>query len=121
MATWSRTVAVIGGGISGLAAAWEVSRVDGDVSVTLLEGSDRLGGKLRLEEVGGIRIDVGAESVLARRPEALTLFEQLGVDGLVTHPGPAGAAIVSRGQPVADAAAAPSWGCPPTPTRCAAS
>ena len=37
-----RTVAVIGGGISGLAAAWELSRGDGDVSVTLLEGSDRL-------------------------------------------------------------------------------
>ena len=93
-----RTVAVIGGGISGLAAAWELSRVDGDVSVTLLEGSDRLGGKLRLEEVGGTRIDVGAESVLARRPEALTLFEQVGVEDLVTHPGPAGAAIVSRGR-----------------------
>ena len=93
-----RTVAVIGGGISGLAAAWELSRVDGNVSVTLLEGSDRLGGKLRLEEVGGSLIDVGAESVLARRPEALRLFEQLGVDDLVTHPGPAGAAIVSRGR-----------------------
>src|SRR6478672_9533997 len=93
----SRTVAVIGGGISGLAAAWELSHSGADVSVTVIEGSDRLGGKLRLEDVGGVRIDVGAESVLARRPEALTLFEQLGVDGLVTHPGPSGAAIVSRG------------------------
>ena len=93
-----RTVAVIGGGISGLAAAWELCRLDGDVTVTLLEGSDHLGGKLRLEDVGGVRIDVGAESVLARRPEALTLFEELGVDDLVTHPGPAGASIVSRGR-----------------------
>ncbi len=48
--------------------------------------------------VGGVRIDVGAESVLARRPEALALFEQLGLDDLTTHPGPAGAAIVSRGR-----------------------
>jgi oxygen-dependent protoporphyrinogen oxidase len=93
-----RTVAVIGGGISGLSAAWELISHDADVSVTVLEGSDRLGGKLRLEDVGGHRIDVGAESVLARRPEALTLFEQLGVAGLVTHPGPAGAGIVSRGR-----------------------
>ena len=94
----SRTVAVIGGGISGLAAAWELSRHGADVSVTVLEGSDRLGGKLRLEDVGGARIDVGAESVLARRPEALALFGQLGLDDLTTHPGPAGAAIVSRGR-----------------------
>ncbi|GAA2746704.1 protoporphyrinogen oxidase [Terrabacter aerolatus] len=93
-----RSVAVIGGGISGLAAAWELCRIDGDVTVTVLEGSDRLGGKLRLEDVGGVRIDVGAESVLARRPEALALFDELGVDDLVTHPGPAGASIVSRGR-----------------------
>ncbi|GAA2492232.1 protoporphyrinogen oxidase [Terrabacter carboxydivorans] len=93
-----RSVAVVGGGISGLAAAWELCRRGGDVAVTVLEGSDRLGGKLRLEDVSGVRIDVGAESVLARRPEALTLFGELGVDDLVTHPGPAGASIVSRGK-----------------------
>src|SRR6476659_7270831 len=94
----SRTVAVIGGGISGLAAAWELSRSGTDVSVTVIEGSDRLGGKLRLEDVAGVRIDVGAESVLARRPEALALFGQLGLDDLTTHPGSAGAAIFSRGR-----------------------
>ena len=93
-----RSVAVIGGGISGLAAAWELSRPGSDVSVVVLEGSDRVGGKLRLDDVAGVRIDVGAESVLARRPEALTLFEELGLDDRTTHPGPAGAAIVSRGR-----------------------
>ena len=45
-----RTVAVIGAGISGLSAAWELISHDADVSVTVLEGSDRLGGKLRLED-----------------------------------------------------------------------
>lgn len=94
----ARTVAVIGGGISGLVAAWELRRCDPSCVVTLLEASDRVGGKLRLEDVGGVRIDVGAESVLARRPEALTLFDELGLDDLVTHPGPAGASIVSRGR-----------------------
>src|SRR4051812_2515041 len=89
------TVAVIGGGISGLAAAWELSRPGNDVSVTVLEGSHRVGGKLRLEDVGGAAIDVGAESVLARRPEALTLFEELGLTARITHPGPASASIVS--------------------------
>ena len=93
----ARTVAVIGGGISGLAAAWELSRAGTDVDVTLLEGTDRVGGKLRLADVGGVRIDVGAESVLARRPEALTLFDELGVADRTTHPAAVGASIVSRG------------------------
>ena len=89
----ARTVAVIGGGISGLAAAWELSRPGAEVVVTLLEGSDRVGGKLRLEDVGGVRIDVGAESVLARRPEALALFEELGISDRTTHPAAVGASI----------------------------
>ena len=93
----ARTVAVIGGGISGLAAAWELSRPGTDVDVTLFEGSDRVGGKLRLEDVGGVRIDVGAESVLARRPEALALIEELGISDRTTHPAAVGASIVSRG------------------------
>lgn len=94
----ARTVAVIGGGISGLAAAWELSRSDPLCDVTLLEGFHRVGGKLRLENVGGVRIDVGAESVLARRPEALDLFHELGLTDRVTHPSAAGASIVSRGR-----------------------
>ncbi|HET7800409.1 MAG TPA: protoporphyrinogen oxidase [Humibacillus xanthopallidus] len=93
-----RRVAVIGGGIAGLAAAWELARHDTDVSVTVYEGSDRVGGKLRLEQVGGALVDVGAESVLARRPEALTLFEEIGVDGRTTHPAAVGATIVSGGR-----------------------
>jgi oxygen-dependent protoporphyrinogen oxidase len=92
-----RKVAVIGGGIAGLAAAWELAG-HGDVAVTVYEGSDRVGGKLRLEQVAGALVDVGAESVLARRPEALTLFEEIGVDGRTTHPAAVGATIVSRGR-----------------------
>src|SRR5262245_9200128 len=94
----TRRVAVVGGGISGLVAAWELCRSGSEVEVTLFESTDRLGGKLRLEEVDGVRVDAGAESVLARRPEALELFEQLGLEDRATHPGPAGATIVSRGR-----------------------
>ncbi len=91
-------VAVVGGGVAGLSAAWELVRSGGDLSVTLFEGSDRVGGKLRLAEVGGAAIDVGAESVLARRPEAVELFAELGLGGRVTHPSGVGAAILSRGR-----------------------
>ena len=70
---------VVGGGISGLAAAWElVQHVDG-ADVTLLDAGDRPGGKLRGESVGGVDVDVGAESVLARRPEALDLIHEVGL------------------------------------------
>ncbi|MDN5791114.1 MAG: protoporphyrinogen oxidase [Micrococcales bacterium] len=91
-------VAVVGGGISGLAAAWELSRAAQDLTISVLEGAERVGGKLRLAEVAGHLVDVGPESVLARRPEALTLICELGLATEVIHPAPVGASIVSRGR-----------------------
>ena len=79
-------VVVIGGGISGLAAAWELSERMPGAAVTVVDASDRPGGKLRRETVAGALIDVGAESVLARRPEALDLVREIGAGELLTHP-----------------------------------
>ncbi|MEO7447744.1 MAG: protoporphyrinogen oxidase, partial [Humibacillus sp.] len=95
-----RSVAVVGGGIAGLSAAWELIDLvrSGELSVTVYESSERVGGKLRLESVGGALVDVGAESVLARRPEALTLIEEVGLEDKRTHPAAVGATIVSRGR-----------------------
>ena len=90
-------VGVVGAGIAGLAAAWHLAHEAPDLDVTVLEGSSRVGGKLRLEQVGDVAVDVGAESVLARRPEAIELFEQLGLADRVTHPARVPAAIVSGG------------------------
>ena len=63
------TYLVIGGGISGLSAAWAVLQADPTASVTVLEGSAVLGGKIASAQVAGIGLDTGAESLLARRPE----------------------------------------------------
>ncbi|MDV3223223.1 protoporphyrinogen oxidase [Intrasporangium sp.] len=90
-------VGVIGGGIAGLAAAWHLARASRALDVTVLEGSPRVGGKLRVEEVGGITVDVGAESVLARRPEAIRLIDELGLTDHITHPARVPASIVSGG------------------------
>ena len=60
-------VVVVGGGIAGLAAAHRL--LDSGVRVTLLEATDRLGGKLEAGEIEGAPVDLGAESMLARRPE----------------------------------------------------
>lgn len=92
-----RRVVVIGGGISGLAAAWELSAHLPGTDVALLEATDRVGGKLRGQDIAGVRVDVGAESMLARRPEALTLIEEVGLSAGLVHPATTSASIASRG------------------------
>src|SRR3954451_6482025 len=94
--TFAGRVAVVGGGMAGLAAAHELATSGAEVVV--LEGSDRLGGKLRLGEVGGLTLDLGAESVLARRPEGLDLVRAVGLDGLVVHPETITASIWTHGE-----------------------
>ena len=91
-------IVVIGGGIAGLASAWELSRAVPGATITILDAADRPGGKLRREPVAGVALDVGAESMLARRPEALSLMTELGLDDEVVHPATTSAAIWSRGE-----------------------
>lgn len=88
-------VAVVGGGMAGLSAAYELA--SGGAEVVVLEGADRIGGKLRLGEIGGMTIDLGAESILARRPEALELVNQIGLSDKIVHPATSSAAIWTRG------------------------
>jgi protoporphyrinogen/coproporphyrinogen III oxidase len=93
-------VVVVGGGIAGLAAAARLSGADGSprsARVTLLESGDRLGGKLRTGELAGIRVDLGAESMLARRPEAVALARAVGLGDALQPPATAKAAIWTRG------------------------
>jgi protoporphyrinogen/coproporphyrinogen III oxidase len=80
--TWSRPrVAVIGGGLTGLATAWYLRH---DADVVVLEASDRLGGQIRTEAFAGTRLDVGADAFLARQPEAERLVRSVGIgDDLV--------------------------------------
>lgn len=79
-------VAVVGGGISGLTAAYRLRGLLGPAaSITVFESTGELGGKLRAAQVDGVRVDVGAEAFLLRRPEALQLVHELGLDGQLTH------------------------------------
>jgi oxygen-dependent protoporphyrinogen oxidase len=89
-------VAIVGGGISGLAAAFFLR--DRGAVVTVLEGSPRLGGKLAVSEVAGINVDAGAEALLARRPEGLDLVGAVGRGGQLVPAGTTAAAIWTRGQ-----------------------
>jgi oxygen-dependent protoporphyrinogen oxidase len=78
---------VVGGGVAGLAAARLLAQPGaGDRRVTLLEASPRFGGKLAPISLEGVRLDGGAESFLARRPEAVDLVHELGFGVMVVHP-----------------------------------
>jgi oxygen-dependent protoporphyrinogen oxidase len=89
-------VAVVGGGIGGLAAAHTLVE-SADVEVTVFEGSQAVGGKLLLGQVGGVPVDLGAESMLTRRPEALELAREVGLGEAIVAPAELGAHIWTRG------------------------
>ncbi len=63
----------------------------------MLEGSPSLGGKIGAVRVAGVEVDSGAESLLARRPEALALIDEVGLGEEIVHPQTAQAAVWSRG------------------------
>jgi len=89
-------IAIVGGGIAGLAAAFFLR--DSGAAVTVLEGSPRLGGKLAVSEIAGIAVDEGAEALLARRPEGTDLIGAVGLGDSLVWPGTTAAGIWSRGQ-----------------------
>jgi oxygen-dependent protoporphyrinogen oxidase len=84
---------VVGGGVAGLTAARDLAAAG--LSVLVLEGSPEVGGKLRLGRVADVEVDVGAESMLARRPEAVTLAAELGID--LVHPVSGSSQVWTRG------------------------
>ena len=94
-------VVVVGGGIAGLSAAYELtggaSGSAGAPDVTVLE-ADVLGGKLRSALVGDEDVDVGPDSFLARRPEAVSLVGELGASSRLAPVGAQGAWVLARGR-----------------------
>src|SRR5580698_5770849 len=88
-------VVIVGGGISGLAAAFFLR--DQAVRVTVLEGSQRLGGKLCVSEIAGVAVDEGAEALLVTRPEGTGLIAEAGLADQRVTPGTTSSAIWTRG------------------------
>jgi oxygen-dependent protoporphyrinogen oxidase len=93
-------VAVVGGGITGLAAAWELSRKttgDRPRRVTVLEAATRLGGKIDTLELAGQHVDAGPDAFIARVPDAVALCQELGLDDELIAPATDTALIWTRG------------------------
>ncbi len=73
-----RRVAVIGGGITGLAAAQRLVSRSNNVQVVLLEASRRLGGIIRTETADGFLMELGPDSFITNKPAAIQLCEEIG-------------------------------------------
>ncbi len=97
-----RSIVIVGGGIAGLAAAWEIaSRDDFDSSSTrveVIEASDRLGAAIATAPFAGRTIDTGADGFLARRPEAAQFAREVGLGDDLVEIAASGAWIYLRGE-----------------------
>lgn len=88
-------VAVVGGGITGLATAWFLRHV---ADVVLLEAGDRLGGKIATAEMAGVPVERGPDSFLARVPEATDLCRAVGLGDALIAPATGKAYVWTRGR-----------------------
>ena len=95
-------IAVVGGGITGLAAAYELVQLGEEV--VLLEAGDRLGGKLRTTPFAGTMVDEGADAFLARVPWAVDLCKELGLTDDLVSPAVGSALVWAKGglRPIPD-------------------
>jgi len=91
------TVLVVGGGITGLTTAYTLAQ--SGIPTTLVEASDRLGGKIRTESVDGFLVESGPDSFISYRPAALELARELGLEDSIIRPtNPRTVWIRSRGR-----------------------
>ncbi len=91
----SADVAIVGGGIAGLATAFELSRLG--VSFVVLERAPRAGGVIFSEEVDGFTIDGGPDSLLIQKAEAIALCREIGLGDRLVSTKPPRIAYIQRG------------------------
>ena len=87
---------MIGAGISGLAAAYELTKRGH--RLRLLEASNRAGGLIHTERVEGFTIEAGPDSILNAKPAALELIRELGLDADLQYVRPGSRAFVLKGR-----------------------
>jgi oxygen-dependent protoporphyrinogen oxidase len=73
-------VAVVGAGVAGLTTAYRLRRADPAIDVTALEAEPTIGGRLRTVSVGDLELEAGPDSFVARKPWAVELCEELGLE-----------------------------------------
>ncbi|HJN10538.1 MAG TPA: protoporphyrinogen oxidase [Pirellulaceae bacterium] len=95
-------VAVVGGGITGLAAAHRLTELVPDVQLSLFESSHRLGGALETTRRDGFLIEGGADNFITTIPWAMDLCRRIGFEDqlIQTNSGYRHAFVVRKGKPV---------------------
>lgn len=99
-----KKIVVIGGGISGLAAAHRLAEMSrgrsSPVEITLLEASGKLGGVIETQRSNGFLMEAGPDAFLSEKPEGVELVKRLGLeDQLIgTQPGLRKSFIVRKGR-----------------------
>src|ERR1051325_2418276 len=90
-------VVVVGAGISGLTAAYELNKQR--TSALVLERSERVGGVIHTERVGEFVIDAGPDSLLVQKPAAVALCNEIGLgDRLFPTKAPRTAYVLRDGE-----------------------
>lgn len=88
-----KRIAIVGGGITGLAAAYHLKRrvqeEQLDLSCVLFERDGRLGGKVRTHREGGFVMEEGPDSILARKQAGVGLIKELGLESEMVGSNPA--------------------------------
>ena len=72
--------AIVGGGISGLAAAYFLQKQSKQIQIDLFEAQDRLGGVIRTDRINDCLIDAGPDSFLTQKKSAVSLCRELGLE-----------------------------------------
>lgn len=91
-----RRIVIVGGGISGLAAAYELACRG--TSFQLLEASPRFGGVIKTEEIDGFLIDAGPDALLTQKPAAIELCRELGLGDRLRPQQQRGTSVVRDGR-----------------------
>src|SRR4051812_49403839 len=86
MPSVSPNVAVIGGGITGLAAAFYLRKLRPSAQITLFESGSRLGGNIRTERREQFVVDAGPDSFIRAKLPAMELCRELGLSGELIEP-----------------------------------
>ena len=93
-------IAIVGGGLSGLATAVKLHIADPSLELSLFEAGDRVGGVIHTEQEKGFLIDLGADMFATKPSNALDLCRELGLEDRLIKPQQRGrgARIVFRGR-----------------------
>ena len=94
-----RRIAVIGGGIAGLAAAHQIAELDPRCDLTLFEAGPRLGGVLSTVHENGFQVEQSADNFITTVPWGVNLCKRLGLGDqlLQTNPAYRRTFVVCRG------------------------